>query len=90
MTILIKSKGKRTKDHISPTGTWYDYRGHLENIPRNLLTSVENGFLPGQPRGIVNDIVTGKLTPLPEATMNLQEVGLKWRNAKLTASPLFT
>jgi hypothetical protein len=77
MTILIKFKGKGTKDHISPTGTWYDYRGHLENIPRNLLTGVENALLPSQPRGIVNDIVTGKLMPLPEAAMNLQKVSLK-------------
>jgi aconitate hydratase len=42
------------------------------------LIGVEDAFLPAQPRGIVNDIVTGKLMPLLEAATNLQKFGLKW------------
>lgn len=78
MAILIKVKGKCTTDHISPAGPWYGYRGHLGNISRNLLTGAENAFLPDQPRGIVKDLVTGKLAPVPEAARNLQKTLIKW------------
>jgi aconitate hydratase len=42
--LLIKSKGKCTTDHISMAGPWLKYRGHLENISRNLLMGAKNSF----------------------------------------------
>ena len=45
-TILIKTQGKCTTDHISMAGPWLKYRGHLDNISNNLLigaTNIENG-----------------------------------------------
>jgi hypothetical protein len=77
MAILIKVQGKRTTDHISPAGPWYDCRGHLENILQNLLTDAENAFLPDLARGIAKDLTTGKLAPVPEAARNLQRAGFK-------------
>ncbi|WP_185882931.1 aconitate hydratase [Blattabacterium cuenoti] len=42
--LLIKIKGKCTTDHISMAGPWLRYRGHLENISKNLLMGAKNAF----------------------------------------------
>lgn len=42
--LLAKVKGKCTTDHISPGGPWLKYRGHLENISKNLLIRAINAF----------------------------------------------
>ncbi len=44
LALLIKVKGKCTTDHISMAGTWLRYRGHLQNISRNLLMGATNAF----------------------------------------------
>lgn len=44
LRLLIKTKGKCTTDHISMAGKWLRYRGHLENISRNLLMGAVNSF----------------------------------------------
>ena len=44
MPLLIKAKGKCTTDHISMAGPWLKYRGHLENISKNLLMGAVNAF----------------------------------------------
>lgn len=44
MPLLIKTKGKCTTDHISMAGPWLRFRGHLENISRNLLMGAVNAF----------------------------------------------
>lgn len=44
LPLLIKAKGKCTTDHISPAGPWLRFRGHLENISRNLLSGAVNAF----------------------------------------------
>lgn len=45
LPLLIKVSGKCTTDHISPAGVWLKYRGHLENISRNLLSGAKNAYL---------------------------------------------
>ena len=42
--LLIKAKGKCTTDHISMAGPWLRFRGHLENISKNLLMGAVNAF----------------------------------------------
>ena len=42
--MLIKTKGKCTTDHISMAGPWLRFRGHLENISRNMLMGAVNAF----------------------------------------------
>ena len=42
MPVLIKTRGKTTTDHISPTGKWLRYRGHLERFSENLLMGGTN------------------------------------------------
>lgn len=44
MSLLIKTKGKCTTDHISMAGPWLRFRGHLENISDNLLMGAVNAF----------------------------------------------
>ncbi len=44
LPLLIKAKGKCTTDHISMAGPWLRYRGHLQNISRNLLLGAVNAF----------------------------------------------
>ena len=44
MSLLIKTEGKCTTDHISMAGPWLKFRGHLENISENLLMGAVNSF----------------------------------------------
>lgn len=44
LPLLIKVKGKCTTDHISMAGVWLRFRGHLQNISRNLLLGATNAF----------------------------------------------
>jgi aconitate hydratase len=44
LTLLIKTQGKCTTDHISMAGEWLRFRGHLANISRNLLMGAVNAF----------------------------------------------
>ncbi len=44
LRVLVKAKGKCTTDHISMAGPWLKYRGHLENISKNLLLGATNAF----------------------------------------------
>ena len=44
LTILIKTSGKCTTDHISMAGPWLRFRGHLDNISNNLLIGATNAF----------------------------------------------
>ncbi len=44
MSLLIKTQGKCTTDHISMAGPWLKFRGHLENISDNLLMGAVNAF----------------------------------------------
>ncbi len=44
LPLLIKTQGKCTTDHISMAGPWLKYRGHIENISRNLLMGAIDAF----------------------------------------------
>ncbi|KAL4898060.1 aconitase family-domain-containing protein [Aspergillus ambiguus] len=81
MEILIKVKGKCTTDHISPAGPWYKYRGHLENISNNMLTSASNAFLPGnesQMIGQTRNPVTSEVHAVPHVARDLQRRKIRW------------
>ena len=82
MQILLQVQGKCTTDHISPSGPWYKYRGHLENISSNLLLGATNRFLPDAASlemiGKAIDPVDSAVKPVPEAARNMRSVGIKW------------
>ncbi|KAJ5243963.1 aconitate hydratase [Penicillium chrysogenum] len=80
MELLTKVAGKCTTDHISPAGPWYKYRGHLENISNNMLTTATNAFLPNTPRtlGHTRNPLTGQVQVVPEVARELQRLGIRW------------
>jgi aconitate hydratase len=80
MELLIKVTGKCTTDHISPAGPWYKYRGHLENISNNMLTTATNAFLPNTPQmlGHTKHPLTGQTQVVPEVARDLQQKGIRW------------
>ena len=54
LPLLIKTKGKCTTDHISMAGKWLRYRGHLENISKNLLLGATDAFTGTTDEGIAD------------------------------------
>ena len=74
LRLLIKVKGKCTTDHISPAGKWLRYRGHLENISRNLLSGAENAF--SGKTGQVLNLVSGEYESVSAAAQCYKSCGL--------------
>lgn len=65
--LLIKARGKCTTDHISMAGPWLKYRGHLENISRNLLMGAVNAF-NGRTNAVRNTLTDEEETVSAAAT----------------------
>ncbi|KAL2831341.1 aconitase family-domain-containing protein [Aspergillus pseudoustus] len=81
MELLIKVKGKCTTDHISPAGPWYKYRGHLENISNNMLTTATNAFLEVNDPGMLGHThhpLTSDLQVIPEVARDLKHRKVRW------------
>lgn len=53
LSLLIKTVGKCTTDHISAAGPWLRFRGHLERISENLLMAATNAF-KGQANSVLD------------------------------------
>ena len=62
LPLLIKTAGKCTTDHISMAGPWLRFRGHLQNISRNLLLGATDAFT-----GETGADVAGRAAALREA-----------------------
>ncbi len=58
LTLLIKTKGKTTTDHISPAGPWLKFRGHLDKISDNMFLGANNAFT--SEAGTGNNVLTGE------------------------------
>jgi aconitate hydratase len=76
LPVLLKAQGKCTTDHISAAGRWLRFRGHLENISRNLYLGATNA-LTGEV-GTGRCPVHGVVEPLPEAAAHCREAGIAW------------
>ncbi|MDQ1502098.1 MAG: aconitate hydratase, partial [Actinomycetota bacterium] len=77
LRVLLKAAGKCTTDHISPAGPWLRYRGHLDNISRNLFIGANNAFTPGE-SGLGVDARSGEKTPLPDLARAYRDAGVSW------------
>ncbi len=79
LPILIKTKGKTTTDHISPAGPWLRYRGHLENISRNVYTGAHNAFTdkPGTALSMLDD-AESKIDTVPNTALAYKNAGIDW------------
>jgi aconitate hydratase len=51
LSILVKTRGKTTTDHISPAGPWLKYRGHLDKISDNMFLGAQNAFTGERGKG---------------------------------------
>ena len=77
MPILIKTRGKTTTDHISPTGRWLRYRGHLERFSENLLLGATNAAT-GE-IGKTGNVITGAPgQPIAAVARDYRSRGLRW------------
>jgi len=74
LRLLIKAKGKCTTDHISMAGPWLKYRGHLENISRNMLIGATNAFNE-QPNKVKNQL-SGEYSDVPNAAIAYRNAGV--------------
>lgn len=73
LRLLIKTCGKCTTDHISMAGPWLRYRGHLQNISRNLLMGATNAFT-GKTNAVRNAL-TGETTAVSAAAEAYRDAG---------------
>jgi len=77
MPVLIKTRGKTTTDHISPTGIWLRYRGHLERFSENLLLGATNAAT-GEV-GKTSNVITGATgQPIAAVARDYRARGLRW------------
>merc|ERR1712188_6122 len=76
LTVLIKTKGKCTTDHISMAGPWLRFRGHLDNIANNMLIGAVNAQ-NGKTNSVVNRI-TGEEGAVPDVAREYKKNGLGW------------
>ncbi len=73
LRLFIKVKGKCTTDHISMAGPWLKYRGHLENISKNLMLGAVNAF--NDKTNLVKNQLTGEYVPVYDAVKDYKDKG---------------
>ncbi len=76
LTVLLKAQGKCTTDHISAAGRWLRYRGHLENISRNLFLGATNAFTGETGAGWCRLHQT--VEPLPDVARHYRDARIGW------------
>ncbi len=76
LPILLKAKGKCTTDHISPAGKWLLYRGHLDNLSKNMFLGAINAFT-GE-AGKVRNQLTGQIKEVHEVARYYKAEKIGW------------
>ncbi len=76
LPILLKAKGKCTTDHISPAGAWLKFRGHLDNISKNMFLGAINAYT-GNP-GEAKNQFTGEYKQVHEVARDYKAQGIGW------------
>jgi len=77
LPVLLKAKGKCTTDHISQAGPWLKFRGHLDNISKNMFLGATNAFTDETGSGN-HPIKTSEKGELNQIARNLKENGIGW------------
>ncbi|MCX6169022.1 MAG: aconitate hydratase [Ignavibacteriales bacterium] len=76
LPLLLKAKGKCTTDHISPAGAWLKYRGHLDNISKNMFLGAINAYT-GNP-GEAKNQFTGEYKQVHEVARDYKAQDIGW------------
>ena len=76
LPVLIKAKEKCTTDHISPAGPWLKYRGHLDNISKNMFIGAVNYFTDEV--GKVKNILTQDYKAVHEVAREYKAENVGW------------
>ena len=76
LPILIKITGKCTTDHISAAGPWLKYRGHLDNISKNMFIAAVNEE-NGEANNVRNQL-NGEYGPVPDTARHYKANGVNW------------
>ena len=76
LPLLLKAKGKCTTDHISPAGAWLRFRGHLDNISKNMFLGAINAFTGKA--GEAKNLFTGEYKQVHEVARDYKKDGLGW------------
>ena len=71
LRLLIKAKGKCTTDHISMAGPWLRYRGHLDNISKNLMLGAVNAF--NDQTNLIKDQTDGEYKGVYDTAKNYKD-----------------
>jgi len=74
--VLIKTKGQCTTDQISPAGKWLFYRGHIDNISRNLLLGAVNYY--NEKVGVAKNFITKDVEAIPHIAKYYRENNIPW------------
>jgi len=74
--LLLKVKGKCTTDHISPAGAWLKFRGHLDNISKNMFLGAINAFTGKA--GEAKNLFTGVYKQVHEVARDYKAHGHGW------------
>jgi aconitate hydratase len=77
LPVLLKAKGKCTTDHISQAGPWLKFRGHLDNISKNMFLGATNAFT-GETGSGNHPVNNGEKGELNQIARNLKEKGMGW------------
>jgi aconitate hydratase len=76
MKLLLKAKGKCTTDHISPAGPWLNFRGHLDNISKNMFIGAINAF--SGKAGEAKNQFTSAYQPVHEVAREYKAKNIGW------------
>lgn len=74
--LLLKAKGKCTTDHISPAGAWLKFRGHLDNISKNMFLGAINAFTGNA--GEAKNLFTGQYKQVHEVAREYKAKNIGW------------
>jgi aconitate hydratase len=76
LPLLLKAKGKCTTDHISPAGAWLKFRGHLDNISKNMFLGAINAFTGKA--GETKNLFSNEYKQVHEVARDYKALGLGW------------
>ena len=77
LPVLLKAKGKCTTDHISQAGPWLKFRGHLDNISKNMFLGATNAFTDETGSGN-HPTKDGEKGELNQIARDLKGSGIGW------------